>query len=924
MQPPDSADVQRAIGDRYELLAPVGAGGMGFVYSARHRALGHIVAVKVLPPEVAASEMRLKRFQLEAALAASLAHPHIVPVYDFGSRAGITFLIMPFVRGVTYESVLATSRPPLARGLRVAREVGAALDHAHQRGVVHRDVKPANILIDEDSGRALLADFGVAHVVRAASSALTAPGVPIGTPGYMAPEQEVGSEELDGRADLYSLAVVTFEALTGTRPARGADRTTLARSLRGARPEVSAAVAAALVAPLAPERDQRPGTVAAWLAAVDRAGARPWRRWGTAAATIAVALGGVGWYLCRAHVLGICRPPAVVTVAVMPFAKLGGESLPDRQLMEVFARRLSAAPNIVVLSGARVYTEAVRRYGPGPLSDPEADSLAEYFGATHFIQPSLVFTGPRVRLTAQLYRRHARGALGSGDLTGPVDSLADLMTPAGEKALRPMLGRAGGLGPGRTCPAGFLACAAYLKADEAFRRGDYERAAALYNEVIVQAPDFAPAYFGRLLVVGQTNPSETTLRQAITGARRHSTGLERVDSLLLAGYVQLLERGDGQRALEDFQSAARAAPDQPYVHFILGEFYLFFGALFEQRLTSARPEFDSVLALDPKFAPAIANGISLAHLSGEDDEVRRLIQLYATIDTTSVVAELVRIADTVIFHPADALRVLAAPALERRRFPVLEFLAFQAAQFATPADSTLKQSVTRRVMRALERRAATEYERALALRWAVAAHLRAGLKDSARARIARATPGGAARAGDAWIALAHVTGLDSLGDWRGALQRLSVWAGSAAGGGDAAAHWILARAGRERAAHAAALQRLAGPDSAPLPVSLSLDLDARARLAAADTAAALELWGRATHRYAVLSAPWDLVASLWPLRLDQARVAVARGDTAAAAAACDSFDALVGYVDQVALSERERVCRPRRQGESRPQGPVTR
>src|SRR5437870_1351459 len=820
MQPPDSADVQRAIGDRYELLAPVGAGGMGFVYSARHRALGHIVAVKVLPPEVAASEMRLKRFQQEAALAASLAHPHIVPVYDFGSRAGITFLIMPFVRGVTYESVLATSRPPLARGLRVAREVGAALDHAHQRGVVHRDVKPANILIDEDSGRALLADFGVAHVVRAASSALTAPGVPIGTPGYMAPEQEVGSEELDGRADLYSLAVVT--------------------------------------------------------------------------------------------------------VAVMPFAKLGGESLPDRQLMEVFARRLSAAPNIVVLSGARVYTEAVRRYGPGPLSDPEADSLAEYFGATHFIQPSLVFTGPRVRLTAQLYRRHARGALGSGDLTGPVDSLADLMTPAGEKALRPMLGRAGGLGPGRTCPAGFLACAAYLKADEAFRRGDYERAAALYNEVIVQAPDFAPAYFGRLLVVGQTNPSETTLRQAITGARRHSTGLERVDSLLLAGYVQLLERGDGQRALEDFQSAARAAPDQPYVHFILGEFYLFFGALFEQRLTSARPEFDSVLALDPKFAPAIANGISLAHLSGEDDEVRRLIQLYATIDTTSVVAELVRIADTVIFHPADALRVLAAPALERRRFPVLEFLAFQAAQFATPADSTLKQSVTRRVMRALERRAATEYERALALRWAVAAHLLAGLKDSARARIARAMPGGAARAGDAWIALAHVTGLDSLGDWRGALRRLSVWAGSAAGGGDAAAHWILARAGRERAAHAAALQRLAGPDSAPLPVSLSLDLDARARLAAADTAAALELWGRATHRYAVLSAPWDLVASLWPLRLDQARVAVARGDTAAAAAACDSFDALVGYVDQVALSERERVCRPRRQGESRPQGPVTR
>src|SRR2546428_10871118 len=113
MQPPDSAEVQHAVGERYEVLGLVGAGGMGFVYSARHRALGHIVAVKGLPPEVAASEMRLKRVQQEAALAASLAHPHIVPVYDFGSRARVTFLIIPLVRGVTHAGGLAESRPPL-------------------------------------------------------------------------------------------------------------------------------------------------------------------------------------------------------------------------------------------------------------------------------------------------------------------------------------------------------------------------------------------------------------------------------------------------------------------------------------------------------------------------------------------------------------------------------------------------------------------------------------------------------------------------------------------------------------------------------------------------------------------------------------------------------------------------------------------
>src|SRR6266566_4723945 len=894
MQPPALEDVQRAIGDRYQLLSAVGAGGMGFVYSARHVTLGNVVAVKVLPLEVAASEMRLRRFQQEAALAASLAHPHIVPVYDFGVREGITFLIMPFVRGPTLEGALARERPSLDAALRVAREIGAALDHAHERGVVHRDVKPSNILIDHDSGRALLTDFGVAHVVRVATSPLTAPGVSIGTPDYMAPEQAAGEERLDGRADLYSLAVVTFETLTGTRPAQGSDRATLARALRGARPELPLAVATALVAPLALQPDERPRTVAAWLAAVDRARARPWRRWGaTGVAAVAVLAGGA-WSLCRTHVMGVCRPASAATVAVMPFDKLGGASLPDRQLMEVFARRLSAAPNVVVLSGARVYSEAVRRYGSGPLSDPEADSLAQYFDARYFVQPSLVVRGPRVRLTARLYRRSARGAIGTGDLTGSVDSLADMMTPVGEQALRPILGREGGLGSGRTCPVGFAACTAYLKGDEAFRRGDYERAAALYNEVIAGASDFAPAYFGRLLVVAQTNPTETTLREAISGARLHASGLERADSLLLAGYVHLLQRGDGRRALEDFE---------------LAEFYLFLGALFDQRLASAKVAFDSVLTLDPKFAPAIANSISLAHLAGDDEDVRHLIDLYRTIDTTSVVAELIGIGDTAIFRPADALRLLNAATLERRRFPVLEFLAMQAAQFATPADSALQRVVTQRVMRALERRAATDYERALALRWAVAAHLAAGRADSARARIARAAPGSAAREGDAWIALAHVTGLEPLGDWQRALDRLETWATSPTGSRDATAHWSLARAGRDSGAHTAALHRLARPDSAPLPVSLSLDLEARASLAASDTAGALERWDRATRRYPVLSAPFDLVASLWPLRLDHARVAAARGDTAAARRACDSFDALVGYVDQVALPQLERACR---------------
>src|SRR5207249_4108753 len=187
----------------------------------------------------------------------SLSHPHIVPVYEFDTREGITFLIMPFVRGDTLERVLAVGdrggrgegegegegEVSLERVLRVVREVGAALDFAHRRGIVHRDIKPSNILIEEDTGRALLTDFGIARVEHVATSSLTAPGVAIGTPDYMAPEQAAGSERLDGRADLYSLALVAFEALTGTRPALGTERAALARALCAARPELSGAAA---------------------------------------------------------------------------------------------------------------------------------------------------------------------------------------------------------------------------------------------------------------------------------------------------------------------------------------------------------------------------------------------------------------------------------------------------------------------------------------------------------------------------------------------------------------------------------------------------------------------------------------------------------------------------------------------------------
>ncbi|MGH7675276.1 MAG: protein kinase domain-containing protein, partial [Gemmatimonadales bacterium] len=762
MDAPSLDEVQHAVGDRYEVLELAGAGGMGAVFRARHRALGHYVAIKVLPPEVSSSQMRQERFRREAAAAANLRHPHIVSVDDFDSRNGLSFLIMPFVRGVTLEQVL-NERKRLAPDevLRVVREIGAALDFAHRRGVVHRDVKPANIMVDEETGRTLLTDFGVARTEHATGTALTSPGAAIGTPDYMAPEQFEGGDAVDGRADLYALAVVAFEALTGTLPSLRTDRPSLARSLRAAQSQLSPGLATALVHPLAVKPSERPASAGAWLDLIPRASPRvPWRLIAASAAVALVA--GVAWIVIRPSGDG---PAASPTLAVMPFDVLRGPAdLPARQLSESFARRLGAAPGLTVLSGARVFTEASRRFTTGALSNAEADSLARALAARYYVQPSASFTGPRVRLAAELHQA-AGGVtvLASAQGEGPVDSLDDLLARLGEDVLRPILSggafptpAGGGSTPGplrtrRTLPRGLENIAAYFAADEAFRRADYDRARALFEKVIAADPDFAPAHFGRLLVMAQVSGREENLRQTTAGARRHLAGLEGADSLLLLGFTHLLDRGDGYAAHDFFRRAADAAPDRPYVRFVLGEFYLFFGGLFDQSLLSAREEFARVLDADPRFAPAIANSISLAHLTGDDAETRRLIRLYHGIDSTSVIAEVIGVADTLLFgRPADKLGLLNET-LQRRDAVVLEYLAFQAAQFGTTADTGLATFATRRVLRALASRAADDYERALALRWDVAAELGRDDPDSARARIARATSFAARREADRWI-----------------------------------------------------------------------------------------------------------------------------------------------------------------------------
>ena len=202
----------------YRIVSPLGRGGMASVYRARDTALDRDVALKVLPQEFLHDPAFADRFKQEARVAAKLEHPHIVPVHAFGIEQGAPWMAMRLVTGGSLADRLRHGpiAPRQLAGL--LREVAGALDYAHGRGVVHRDVKPANVLLD-DGGRAYLADFGIARMLEG-SSVATATGIIQGTPSYMAPEQAMG-ERVDRLADVYALGIVAFECLTGRVPYTG-------------------------------------------------------------------------------------------------------------------------------------------------------------------------------------------------------------------------------------------------------------------------------------------------------------------------------------------------------------------------------------------------------------------------------------------------------------------------------------------------------------------------------------------------------------------------------------------------------------------------------------------------------------------------------------------------------------------------------
>lgn len=261
--------LQAHLGERFHLRGEIARGGMARVYRADDLVKGGDVAIKALRPDLAAA-IGHQRFLREIRILGRLHHPNILPLLDSGEAGGGLYYVMPYIAGSSLQRRLATEGTfPLEDVVKVSRGIAAALDHAHRHHVIHRDVKPGNVLLDED--RALVCDFGVARAVElAGGEALTASsGFAVGTPPYMSPEQATGGT-IDSRCDIYGLGCILYEMLTGEPPFTGPNpQAILARSLAGeirpirtVRTDIPKPAESAIRSALASDPDRRPPTAA--------------------------------------------------------------------------------------------------------------------------------------------------------------------------------------------------------------------------------------------------------------------------------------------------------------------------------------------------------------------------------------------------------------------------------------------------------------------------------------------------------------------------------------------------------------------------------------------------------------------------------------------------------------------------------------
>jgi len=635
---------------RYRIERELGAGGMATVYLARDLKHDRLVALKVLKPDLAAS-LGHERFLKEITTTANLRHPHILPLYDSGESDGFVYYVMPFVDGETLrQRIEREGQLPLADARRIAREVADALSYAHARGVVHRDVKPENILLEGE--HAIVADFGIARAATAAGTAgatsLTQTGTAIGTPAYMSPEQAAGEQNLDGRSDLYALGCVTYEMLTGHPPFAGPTAASIVhqhlaaapRSVTELRPAVPASFDRALERALAKNPSDRFDTPAAFAAALDAQLAprapRVSRRALGAVAVVVVALAAGAWALRGGSASDTRLDTGVI--AVLPFrVGAGDQSIAylRESMLDLLQARLSssAGPRIVEPRTMLAAWRRTVKSDRDDLSEDASRALARTVGAGRVLLGSVVATPTELTLGGTLLRVADGRVLARESVVGRADSVAALVNRLTAALLIREAGESGDRSTGLSA-APLDALQDYLAGRKASRRGDYFGAMDLYGRAFARDSTFAAAAFA----MASTNAfiGNVFRKAGFEVIPRLSRIRNRLSARDLSLFLALPMVGPNYprpstmaETIAQAERAANAAPDSPEHWLLVGLLLSFYGPAADRADWAERSAaaLDRAIGLDSSFTLAIGARLFTAIAARDRDATARFSKL---------------------------------------------------------------------------------------------------------------------------------------------------------------------------------------------------------------------------------------------------------------------------------------------------------
>ena len=667
--------LEKSLGDVFAIERELGGGGMSRVFLARERALDRRVVIKVLHPEL--SGVNVERFRREIQVVAQLQHPHIVPVLAAGEAQGILYFTMPYIDGDSLRAwLLRELRLSVDEVLRIIHDVADALAYAHEHGVVHRDIKPDNVLVSRR--HALVTDFGVAKALTAASRAsgttgstgvtTTGSGLAIGTPAYMAPEQAAGDPSTDHRADIYAFGVLAYELLAGRAPFTGRPPSEILAAhiaeapqpIEMVRSDVPPALAALVMSCLAKRPDDRPQTAAAVRCAIESlatpgAGTvirpsvnrlRAARR--AVAATVVGALALVTGAVALSR-RPASRPPADENlVAVAPF-RVSSSDASLRYLREGMLDLLSA--KLTGSTGPRsadprsLLTAWRRAAGTDSTDLPRERALevAESLGAGQLLIGDVTGDSSRITLHAVLVRVADGRALPPVQVAGDPDSLPKLVDLLTAQLLATDAGEDYSLST-RTSTS-LPALRSFLDGQYFYRRGRYREAARAYSTAVEIDSTFALSAL-RLAVAsnwfGIPAMRATGLRLAWTGRDRLSPrDRALLDATAGPNYPQASSYLEILKAKEQYVALA---PERADAWFELGDGLFHMGAVvgYPDAEVRAADALARALALDSTYAPAAEHLLLIEAHRGDTGAVRRLGEHFLSIDPASENADGIR------------------------------------------------------------------------------------------------------------------------------------------------------------------------------------------------------------------------------------------------------------------------------------------